>query len=289
MSKQFNVNETAAGAGNSRAMEADTILKTRASLKSHKGRGNFLIKACFVLMTASIIFCGCGKDDEKDNGNGNGNGEEKTQLVKTITYHSGYVQTFEYDNQNRITKTTYYHNGTDYAFYTFEYNGDDLVKYVGQSPSGGQYTVDYSKSGNVINVIETDSEGRSHVGTIELNSDGYPVAMSFEGSSYQETYQYFDGNMVKYSHGEGGSSSLTFQYDDKKSPFYNCKTPKWFFITRQFFESYFTPIKNNATKMTAIYNDYTEECEISYEYDDAGFATKMTYKGGDNFVFTFSY
>ena len=41
MFKHFNVNETAAGAGNnSRAMEADTILKTRESSKIQKSKGN---------------------------------------------------------------------------------------------------------------------------------------------------------------------------------------------------------------------------------------------------------
>jgi len=43
MSKVFNSNKVAA-ANQGGAMEADTILKTRAILKSHKSRGNNLIQ-----------------------------------------------------------------------------------------------------------------------------------------------------------------------------------------------------------------------------------------------------
>ena len=55
MSKHFNVNETAAGAGNSRAMEADTISKTRASSKSQMSKRNKSFSAIFIFVALLSI------------------------------------------------------------------------------------------------------------------------------------------------------------------------------------------------------------------------------------------
>ena len=54
MSKHLHFHEIEAGADNSRAMEPETIQKNGASPKSHTSRGNFLIKACFVVLLAGI-------------------------------------------------------------------------------------------------------------------------------------------------------------------------------------------------------------------------------------------
>ena len=55
------------------AMEADTISKHGRISKSHTSRGNFLSKACFVLLAGFIVFNGCDKDNN-DNGGDDGNG-----------------------------------------------------------------------------------------------------------------------------------------------------------------------------------------------------------------------
>ena len=55
MSKHLKINETAAGAGNSRAMEADTILKTRESSKIQKSRCNLKI---FLVLLAVVLSAG---------------------------------------------------------------------------------------------------------------------------------------------------------------------------------------------------------------------------------------
>ena len=55
MSKHFNVHETAAGAGNSRAMESRDHSKNGVSLKNQRSKGNFLIGCVLVL-----AFCGGG-------------------------------------------------------------------------------------------------------------------------------------------------------------------------------------------------------------------------------------
>ena len=83
MSKHFNVNETAAGAGNSRAMEADTILKTRASLKSQMSKRNFLASVSFALL---VVFSGCDKDNSS---NSNPSDPEGTILVAMRNANNG--------------------------------------------------------------------------------------------------------------------------------------------------------------------------------------------------------
>ena len=46
-----------------RVMEAETIQKNAACLKSQMSRGNFLKKMCFVLLTAVFIFSGCANNE----------------------------------------------------------------------------------------------------------------------------------------------------------------------------------------------------------------------------------
>jgi len=56
MSNNLNFHEIVAGAGNSRAMETDTILKNGASPKSHTSRGNFLkMKKLLILAFAMLL------------------------------------------------------------------------------------------------------------------------------------------------------------------------------------------------------------------------------------------
>jgi len=229
---------------------------------------NYLFITAFAL---SAVFTSCKKDDDK-NGNGNGNGTSEVQLVKTITYY-GYSIDFEYDDQNRIATSSYYMNGTLDGMATFVYNGDDLVKYV-----TGISVFDFSRNGNKITYTVTVEQEVVRSATIELNSDGYPII--HDG----HPYQYQDGNLTtRYD----GYSNMIFEYDNKKSPFYDCKTPKWFLVCVPFFEGYITPIKNNMTKITETRGETTTEYECTYEYNGAGFATKMYMDDKEHAKFTY--
>ena len=56
MSNNLYFHEIVAGAGNSRAMEAETIQKNEASPKSHMSRGNFLRNILLLIVfVASLI------------------------------------------------------------------------------------------------------------------------------------------------------------------------------------------------------------------------------------------
>jgi len=193
----------------------------------------------------------------------------KVQLLKTITYEDDSYTEFEYDNQNRITKMSKYSTNEDFnKTQTLTYSGNDLVRIVSEV----FYLNDdeeYTKSGNII---------RSSTGyTIELDNDGYPTKRerASEGFSFVTTYQYQSGNLTKVSFKQMWDDFITgegiteYKYDNMKSPFLYCKTPKWYFIC-----VIDNSIQNNITEKNHMYNkvEYTYE----YEYNNAGFPTKMT-------------
>jgi len=218
---------------------------------------NYLFLTAFAL---SAVFTSCKKDDDK---NGNGNGNEKVQLVKTMTFDNGTFWNFEYDEKNRITTMS----GEGLRTLTFTYSGDDLVKLLAED-----VIYDFSKSGNTI-TINGNWNGEISTTTIELNNDGYLIA---SGST---AYQYLDGNLV-------AASNDKYKYDDKKSPFYNCKTPKWALVWR-FMRGWNIcsfAIKNNVTEVCY----YSKDClEYTYEYDENGFPTKMYLDGNEHATFTY--
>jgi len=220
-----------------------------------------LVIAALVISAASLT--SCKKDDDK-NGNGNGNGTEKVQLIKTMTFDDGGLWNFEYDEKNRITTML---GGGGLRTLTFTYSGDDLVKLVAED-----VIYDFSKSGNTITIVG-NWNGEINTSTIELNSDGYLIA---SGST---AYQYSDGNLV-------AASNDKYKYDDKKSPFYDCKTPKWALVWR-FMRGWNLcsfAIKNNVTEMCRS----NENCsEYTYDYDENGFSTKMYLDGNEYVTFTY--
>ena len=112
MSKHFNVNETAAGAGNSRAMEADTILKTRANLKSQKSKGNFsVLIIALVAIMFSIVAC---------SGNGIPNGTYQRTDGFSYTF-SGNKFTLQWSGQIALEGTyeTISENGVNFIYFYY--------------------------------------------------------------------------------------------------------------------------------------------------------------------------
>ena len=98
-----------------------------------------------------------------------------------------------------------------------------------------------------------------------------------EESQQEETLIWQNGNLVKRVVVGTGStpyqSISTFTYDNKNSPFYHCKTPKWFFI---WFigvgELYGYWNVNNMIDEELIVNDEIRDIDpIDYTYNDYGF------------------
>ena len=214
--------------------------------------------------------------------------DNKVQLPEHIIGRgssSGYFK-LEYDDQNRIKQI--YENSSSY--YTFTYSGDDLVKIVEKGYYDDQEysTTEFVKNGNKITFIMYDNYNNDDIkytGTIDLDNDGYPTKL--EGiSNYGKkafTFQFQEGNLIKLT--ETDTEYIkNYKYDNKKSPLYNCKTPKWYFFLN-FIDAYFHSYigyytsfgcQNNIIEIMSfddsngVFFDYYKE-EFRYRYDNAGY------------------
>jgi len=99
--------------------------------------------------------------------------------------------------------------------------------------------------------------------------------------------------------------SAHYTYDDKKSPFTHCTTPKWWMIIDMWegmnsigaeygcknnvIEENWSGILNDVEENRS--EDYTGKREYTYEYDNEGYPTKCTVKhlDGKVDVYTFKY
>ena len=250
------------------------LLKMMFFLKSQKNNRFSLIYLVTVIFALSL-FTSCNPDDE--------NG--KVQLVKTITLHTisddpekPLNYNFEYDNKNRITTVYVDDNQTiDEILYQIKYNGNDLVKFV-----IGNDIFMFSKNGNKITVLWNNYED-----TIELNSDGYPIKASYNAHSHNSdnivTFQYLDKNLVAATF--NFSETITYKYDNKNSPFYHCKTPKWFFIYFGFLFDEIIDYDINNNKIEGGY--FAFQSHYHYQYDNNNFPIKKYCNGKLYATFTY--
>ena len=218
------------------------------------------------------------------------------ELLEAIYYDGEVSVKYEYDEQNRITKITYY-SYSDESVHTrtrtFIYNNTGyltsiLLEYPSH-PQDNQKTT-YIYSGSKITWIKDNA---TH--TVSLNSKGLPEKQTIEYTaktptlpSYSYfvrviyTYQYTNDNVSKlnFVYGEGQSSAnvstinigkTIYTYDNKKSPFYYCKTPKWIMVLDGM-----SPLNNVHTEVYHQYDIIYSEIAINYTYDEAGFPTKHT-------------
>jgi len=251
-------------------METRDHIKNGVSPKNHRSRGNFLRKTGFVLLASCIIFNGCKKDDDKNGAN------EKVYLVTEIS--SEYEDwRFEYDAQNRITKIIE-NDGKNIRTQTLSYNsaGDLVEIHYGDYVDAA---MTFTKTGNII-TYHYSWEGYEFILTFEINADKLPLKMAEEytsnGDWYKRvnTFQYQGRNIIKFTYDgeeywngklEKHSFTGTLSYDNKKSPFYHCKTPGWFFI--YFWKGAY--VLHNNFKTLNRSDGYTVTCE--HTYNDAGF------------------
>jgi hypothetical protein len=152
------------------------------------------------------------------------------------------------------------------------------------------YTYDFSKNGNEIIV---HGQGQ-HISTIELNSEEYPIKESRLGDNGfhpNHTWQYLNGNLASICGIGANYDKQSFRYDNKKSPFYYCKTPKWLLIWYGAGGLY-SDIKNNRIETIdrerVDGNIYEYITEYTYEYDSNGFPIKMNSSIGE-FYTLFTY
>ena len=148
-------------------------------------------------------------------------------------HNNSTYEVFEYDAQNRITKRLRYRS-TLYEAYTLTYNAyGDLVKMVEEVTAT---TTTFTRKDNKISYIEWGTPVE-----IELNTQELPVKKTYlresEISNLDErtsTFTWENGNLIQVYHeyyiNEEYNYSVTYTYDNKKSPFFYCATPKWFLL-----------------------------------------------------------
>ena len=240
-------------------MESGDHFKNGASSKSQMSRGNFLRKACFVLLAACVIFSGCSNESDND-GKDDNNGSEDVYLLMEMTERDGLGQVyeydrsikFEYDEQNRITKITTSYGDEVHEVRTLGYNEvGDLIslnwEWCNDSyPDFPHTTRTFSQNDKVVTItyptlVDDETDLRM---SMVLNDQGLPEKYSSYQSIYEVDdsysifiYQYQDGNLSSrtyvdkaYYNDDPGSQTMTYTYDNKKGPFYHCKTPKWVLI-----------------------------------------------------------
>jgi len=273
-------------------------VKIHVKIKSLLSKGVFLIITCFVLLS---IFSGCDKDDNK-------NDDGKIQLLESLFYHLPPSMdmpnfTYEYDNQNRLNKILIYTTYLTRSI-TFTYSGNNLAKVdndTGFSVEGNGYneyykyiiTTEFSKNGNTITFKKTDYFGDYSNGIIYLDKGGFPTKYEETGKEFFTafTFQIENGNLTKITYQHTGSDGTfacynIYKYDNKKSPFYYCKTQKWYLFLLNAYQLSNSQIESTNNPENVIYgsiNNVAElelhrvngifKTEFEYEYDSAGFPT----------------
>jgi hypothetical protein len=184
---------------------------------------------------------------------------------------------YEYDTQNRIIKLTIMEDDDPCTKFTYNSAGD-LIKV--DLDDGSKATIlttsTYSRNGNIITqtqewfLISDGSSLLKATYTFELNKDDLPVKYSSSFNDDIYFYEYQNGNLVKSTRRNGNNilSTLTYTYDNKKTPFFHCKSPKWFLGSQ----------KNNLTSQITDDGSSRNKVEYVYTYDDDGFPVSVTMK-----------
>jgi len=261
------------------------------------------MKKVAVLLSLCMFLAISCKEEKEEECN-----DEIRLLEAIISSDSSIYRKFEYDEQNRITRMLTFTDGYELSS-MFIYSGDELIKvvsddfyYMGSNEyffEKDGYEVEFTKSENKI--IFTEKYNRFSDGvntvTLDLDSVGYPSGINPGGMSGR-SYSVMNDNLTNYnvwgfsSQGAGTSTErkYNYQYDNKKSIFYDCKTPRWYLIYA-FGE---LGSKNNVTEIDNkgynYYGSYRTITKIEYEYDCAGFPIKKSENDGtDKTVTTFKY
>jgi hypothetical protein len=227
------------------------------------------------ILAIAITFTAC---DKKGSGS--------VKLLESIDYDDDTYIKFEYDNKDRIVKMFHYRDGKVEFTRMVSYSSDDLitVEDVYSEDDANNKTIDFVKNENTITLkyrLYLRSEYVPPSTSITLNEDGYIKKETTAISAARtviDTYRYRGNNLTektnvhKVENTVASSETKKYKYDDKKSPFYNCATPKWLM---QYYIGSDLGFYNNVIDESGL-DTYNK-----YKYDADGFPTKKTVKGRD--------
>ena len=176
---------------------------------------------------------------------------EEIRLLESITYNNGRVYKYEYDSLYRIIR---YPGPCDYELNTLTYEGNELVNDISLNPRGLYSYPELTRNGNIITW---------HKGDIKfyLDNDGNLIKSAYYGDTHYKYDQ--NGNIVE-------RNDYKFEYDDKKSPFIHCNTPKWWLQYNG--QNVLTSFSRKNNIIKNYYGEYTDE--YTYEYDIEGYPVK---------------
>ena len=251
--------------------------------------------AAIAVCLAVTVFASCGKDDDLKEAEADIPVFPVFLLEEVQESTARYV--FEYDGKNRMTKLTGYLFdscfGRWYQFLVHElkYNVvGDLEEYTYRTETNvTKFTI--HKDGNKFTLSDDTA---TEIRFIELNAHGLPEKCAYligvKGSESWNfdirTYTWHNGNNTKLSveqdwkYGskeDTWSGTYTYTFDDKKSPFYYCTTPKW--ILLHFWGSYYSFNDNNIIDHKLEDSVYLT---TEYTYNDYGFPVTQTYSHTTN-------
>ncbi|MDR2999835.1 MAG: hypothetical protein LBU89_01105 [Fibromonadaceae bacterium] len=231
------------------------------------------ILAMLIAMLLAAALAGC---KEKTNSN--------AKLLETITAESDgivYTTKLDYDDKLRIVKKTHHRGGILTHTETVTYDGAGSVK-IAYDNIEAEMTMEahFAIEANTITVQRSDvSYGTEK---LTVNKDGkITESITYPDPAYDEVrhivHSYSGSNLIetKGVSGPGHTHELLekYEYGDKKTSFYHCKTPKWLL---QHLFLYTDASRNNVTKGNISHHHGEQINEYMYEYDTDGLPTRRT-------------
>jgi hypothetical protein len=236
----------------------------------------YLVFAAFALTAATFTSC-------------KSRGSSDVTLLESITWEydwmPGSMAKFEYDDKNRIVNIISYDDGGYYgSSQTITYSKDGSVKLADDVP---YWEVNFVRKRNTITVSCNINAETNDVlpETLTVNKEGFIVKSERAGSGgggWHEikTWQYREDNLIKLTTATRWVSDtdthsvIEFTYDEKKSPFLNCNTPRW--LLQFLYHAHGLGMGRNN-----IIDGY------DFEYDSDGFPTRRTdYTSDEHGVYT---
>ncbi|MDR1666411.1 MAG: hypothetical protein LBS03_01770 [Bacteroidales bacterium] len=225
---------------------------------------NLFILGCVALMIAGCEATGNLDVPEEED-------EEEVLLLKEEYKNDELSREFEYNSDQQITKYFIYENNKKKYTRTISYNGDDDVQSLDLNGSSGYpYVLNFARRSGMIVGTYSDND----TDTIFLNNDGTPREIRWYNGGYDRYTYNAAGNIMQHIAVERdttNSSTISYvttkygyDYDDKKSPFYSCKTPLWFLIYR-IGNEYQNNLKGVKTE--------TGQGTFTYTYNSSGYAS----------------
>jgi len=273
-----------------------------------RGVLNYLV---IVALAVSAAFTSCDKCEC---------GYDKVKLLETITYNGELYCKFEYDNNNRITRMISYGEGFDISTgETVEWTEECTLEY---DTFGDVISEDYWDSGFITGTISFPKsenkitiDWRPHANqtkTYELFNDDFPFKYELAhysahctNSTHTKDFVYQNDNIIRVSwqsaidcNNPYSSGTIEYTFDNKKSPFYHCKTPKWYLLYKGWNLDELIVNKNNVITETHFtefepetgYAPVTTTVTYFLEHDDDGFLKSRTGTYyGETYTYSFTY